>query len=148
MVTIIWTGVRTKADIALISLGSGATVAGTGLIIKGNEGLETSTAEIKRLTEKLSNSQAQIVSLSVVKNQLEYLIATVDGAINSLQNVSNQWYAMRYKYETLNNSAATTNSEDTIFIREDLTIAKNDWADIKKYAEQLYVKEILSVDRQ
>jgi non-hemolytic enterotoxin B/C len=145
---IIWTGAGTKAGIALITVGVGGTSGGIALVVKGKEGLDTSTAEVKRLTEQVSQSETQVVLLSAIGSQLNYLSKTIDEAITSLENIYNQWNTMESKYNNLARYVQRVNPERLTFITNKLSTAKDQWADIKEYAEQLYLRDIRLAEKE
>ncbi|MFU0789141.1 non-hemolytic enterotoxin subunit B [Virgibacillus proomii] len=145
---IIWTGAGTKGGVALISLGAGGTATGIALVVKGKEGLDESTAEIKRLTQEVTESETQVVLLSAIGSQLNYLSETIDEAITALENISNQWGTMASKYTNLAKAVQRVNPERLTFITNKLSTAKDQWADIKEYAEQLYLNDIQLVEKE
>lgn len=145
---IIWTGAGTKAGIALITVGVGATGGGIALVVKGTEGLNTSRAEIQRLTAEKSHSETQVLLLSAIDSQLNFLKETIDEAIISLENISNQWGTMASKYNNLAKAVQKVNPERLTFINNKLSTAKDQWAEIREYAKQLYLNDIRLVDNK
>ncbi|MGX4670522.1 non-hemolytic enterotoxin subunit B [Cerasibacillus sp. JNUCC 74] len=145
---IIWTGAGTKTGVALITVGVGAASTGIALVVKGKEGLDTSTAEIKRLTAKLSQSETQVVLLSAIESQLNYLSETINEAIISLENISNQWGIMKSKYTNLAKAVQRVNPEKLTFINDNLSTAKDQWADIREYAKELYLRDIRLAEKE
>ncbi len=80
--------------------------------------------------------------------QTEYLTNTIDTAITALQNISNQWHTMGAKYHSLLQNVDSISPEELVFMKEDLSIAKDSWKNIKDYAEKIYAEDIQVVDRE
>lgn len=89
-----------------------------------------------------------MAGLTNIKNQTEYLTNTIDIAITALQNISNQWYTMGSKYNSLLQNVESISPQDLVFIKEDLSIAKDSWQNIKEYAEKIYAEDIKVVDKK
>ncbi|MGM0865426.1 MAG: HBL/NHE enterotoxin family protein [Bacillota bacterium] len=143
---VIATGAGTPLGVALIAGGTAAIGGGTSGIILAKKELDNAQSEIQNLTGEISQAQLQVAGLTNIKNQTEYLTDTIDIAITALQNISNQWYSMGAKYNTLLQNVDSISPEDLVFIKEDLNIAKDSWNSIKEYAEKIYAEDIKIVD--
>jgi non-hemolytic enterotoxin B/C len=142
------TGAGTPLGIGLIAGGVGATGTGITGIVLAKQGISDAEAEIKKLTGSVTDAQVQIAGLTAIKQQTEYLTNTIDTAITALQNISNQWHTMGYKYNSLIKNVEFISPEDLVFIKEDLNVAKDSWKDIKEYAEKIYAEDIKVVDNE
>ncbi|GGE55083.1 HBL/NHE enterotoxin family protein [Priestia taiwanensis] len=142
------TGAGTPLGIGLIAGGVGATGTGITGIVLAKQGMNEAEAEIKKLTGSVTDAQVQMAGLTAIKKQTEYLTNTIDTAITALQNISNQWHTMGYKYNSLIKNVEFISPEDLFFIKEDLNVAKDSWKDIKEYAEKIYAEDIKVVDNE
>jgi non-hemolytic enterotoxin B/C len=145
---ILVTGAGTPLGVGLIASGVAATGSGIAGIVLAKQGISDSEAEIKKITGNITEAQVQIAGLTTIKNQAEYLTNTVDTAITTLQNISNQWHTMGYKYNSLIKNVEFISPEDLAFIKEDLQVAKDSWKNIKDYAEKIYAEDIKVVDHE
>lgn len=145
---VIATGAGTPLGVALIAGGAAGIGGGTAGIVLAKKELDNAQAEIQKLTGQLSQAQLQVAGLTNIKNQTEYLTNTIDIAITALQNISNQWYTMGSKYKSLLQNVDSISAEDLGFIKEDLSIAKDSWKNIREYAEKIYAEDIKVVDKK
>lgn len=143
---VIWTGAGTPLGVGLIAGGAAAVGGGVTGIVLAKKELDKAQEEIKKLTGEVTQAELQVAGLTNIKNQTEYLTNTIDIAITALQNISNQWYTMGSKYNSLLQNVDSINPEDLAFIKEDLNIAKGSWQNIKEYAEKIYAEDIKVVD--
>ncbi|WP_243521631.1 HBL/NHE enterotoxin family protein [Bacillus pseudomycoides] len=143
---VIATGAGTPLGIGLIAGGAAAIGGGTAGIVLAKKELDNAQAEIQKITGQISQAQLQVAGLTNIKNQTEYLTNTIDVAITALQNISNQWYTMGSKYNSLLQNVESISPNDLVFIKEDLNIAKDSWKNIKDYAEKIYAEDIKVVD--
>ncbi|WP_410982161.1 HBL/NHE enterotoxin family protein [Bacillus cereus] len=143
---VIATGAGTPLGIGLIAGGAAAIGGGTAGIVLAKKELDNAQAEIQKITGQISQAQLQVAGLTNIKNQTEYLTNTIDVAITALQNISNQWYTMGSKYNSLLQNVESISPNDLVFIKEDLSIAKDSWKNIKDYAEKIYAEDIKVVD--
>ncbi|KEK24089.1 non-hemolytic enterotoxin subunit B [Bacillus gaemokensis] len=143
---VIATGAGTPLGIGLIAGGAAAIGGGTAGIVLAKKELDNAQAEIQKITGQISQAQLQVAGLTNIKNQTEYLTNTIDVAITALQNISNQWYTMGSKYNSLLQNVESISPNDLVFIKEDLSIAKDSWKNIKEYAEKIYAEDIKVVD--
>ncbi|PFK47148.1 enterotoxin [Bacillus cereus] len=143
---VIATGAGTPLGIGLIAGGAAAIGGGTAGIVLAKKELDNAQAEIQKITGQISQAQLQVAGLTNIKNQTEYLTNTIDIAITALQNISNQWYTMGSKYNSLLQNVESISPNDLVFIKEDLSIAKDSWKNIKDYAEKIYAEDIKVVD--
>ncbi|WP_369902113.1 HBL/NHE enterotoxin family protein [Bacillus manliponensis] len=145
---VIATGAGTPLGIALIAGGTAAIGGGATGIVLAKKELDNAQAEIQKLSGQVSQAQLQVAGLTNIKNQTEYLTNTIDIAITALQNISNQWYTMGSKYNSLLQNVESISPQDLVFIKEDLNIAKDSWGNIKEYAEKIYAEDIKVVDKK
>ncbi|WP_459501306.1 non-hemolytic enterotoxin subunit B [Bacillus sp. C1] len=143
---VIATGAGTPLGVGLIAGGAAAIGGGTAGIVLAKKELDNAQAEIQKITGQISQAQLQVAGLTNIKNQTEYLTNTIDVAITALQNISNQWYTMGSKYNSLLQNVESISPNDLVFIKEDLNIAKDSWKNIKDYAEKIYAEDIKVVD--
>ncbi|MHA2890541.1 non-hemolytic enterotoxin subunit B [Bacillus cereus] len=145
---VIVTGAGTPLGVSLILSGVAATAGGVSGIVLAKKELDNAQAEIQKLTGQITTAQLEVAGLTNIKTQTEYLTNTIDTAITALQNISNQWYTMGSKYNSLLQNINSISSNDLVFIKDDLNIAKDSWENIKDYAEQIYAKDIQFVDKK
>ncbi|MEI5907208.1 HBL/NHE enterotoxin family protein [Bacillus spongiae] len=126
-------------------LGGGLMVAGvavvggsTAAIVIASNDLEDKQKALKEATSTLTQLETEVVVLETLNNQVNYFVETIDLAIDSLQNISDQWNTLGSKYNTLIDTVEDTSGDLGIFVIPQLNTAKDDWADIKQYAETLY----------
>lgn len=142
---VIATGAGTPLGVALIA-GAAAVGGGTAGIVLAKKELDNAQAEIQKITGQITTAQLEVAGLTNIKTQTEYLTNTIDTAITALQNISNQWYTMGSKYNSLLQNVDSISPNDLVFIKEDLNIAKDSWKNIKDYAEKIYAEDIKVVD--
>ncbi|MGR4032346.1 non-hemolytic enterotoxin NHE subunit B, partial [Bacillus sp. ZZQ-131] len=123
-----------------------AVGGGTAGIVLAKKELDNAQAEIQKITGQVTTAQLEVAGLTNIKTQTEYLTNTIDTAITALQNISNQWYTMGSKYNSLLQNVDSISPNDLVFIKEDLNIAKDSWKNIKDYAEKIYAEDIKVVD--
>ncbi|PEE60954.1 non-hemolytic enterotoxin NHE subunit B [Bacillus cereus] len=143
---VIATGAGTPLGVALIAGGAAAVGGGTAGIVLAKKELDNAQAEIQKITGQITTAQLEVAGLTNIKTQTEYLTNTIDTAITALQNISNQWYTMGSKYNSLLQNVDSISPNDLVFIKEDLNIAKDSWKNIKDYAEKIYAEDIKVVD--
>ncbi len=143
---VIATGAGTPLGVALIAGGAAAVGGGTAGIVLAKKELDNAQAEIQKITGQVTTAQLEVAGLTNIKTQTEYLTNTIDTAITALQNISNQWYTMGSKYNSLLQNVDSISPNDLVFIKEDLNIAKDSWKNIKDYAEKIYAEDIKVVD--
>jgi len=98
---VIATGARTPLGIALLAGGATAVGGGAAGIVLAKKELDSAQAEIQKITGQITTAQLEVAGLTNIKTQTEYLTNTIDTAITALQNISNQWYTMGSKYNSL-----------------------------------------------
>ncbi|NMH70110.1 alpha-helical pore-forming toxin family protein [Bacillus sp. RO3] len=113
-------------------------IAGGPMIATAKKNIDFANKEIQKLNKRISDSQSAISTLTTINNQIRYLNETIDTAITSLQNISNQWNTIGAKYNSLLNNIEILSPDDYSFIKEDLNIARDSWEDLKEYADKLY----------
>ncbi|MEI5908044.1 HBL/NHE enterotoxin family protein [Bacillus spongiae] len=113
-------------------------IAGGPMIASAKSNIDFANGEISKLNSEITESQAAITNLTTIKSQISYLNDTINVAINSLQNMSNQWNVVAAKYSSLLQNIETIDPDVFIFIEEDLSIARDSWEDLKEYANKLY----------
>ncbi|WLR41161.1 HBL/NHE enterotoxin family protein [Bacillus carboniphilus] len=126
-------------------LGGGLMVAGvavvggsTAAIIIASNDLQSKQQALKDATTNLTQLETEVVVLETLNNQVNYFVETIDIAIESLKNISDQWNTLSSKYNTLIDTVEDTSGDLGIFVIPQLNTAKDDWEDIKTYAETLY----------
>ncbi|MEI5908045.1 HBL/NHE enterotoxin family protein [Bacillus spongiae] len=143
---VIATGAGVPLGVTLIAGGTASLGGGTTGIILAKQEMDDAKAAIEELTGQISQAEIQVAGLTNVKNQTEYMMDTIDIAITALQNISNQWYTMGSKYNSLLQNVDFIDPDDFFFISEDLSVAKDSWNNIKEYAEKIYAEDIQVVD--
>ncbi|RFA36567.1 enterotoxin [Virgibacillus dokdonensis] len=143
---VLLTGSGTPLGIGLIATGVGLSGGGITGVVLAKKGIDDAQEEIINLTGKVSDAQIQLAGVTTIKKQMEHLTQTIDLAINSLQNISTQWSTMDAKYKNLLNNISVMDAEDFDLLKEDLSIAKKSWGNIKTFAEKLYVEDTKVVD--
>ncbi|PFT74457.1 enterotoxin [Bacillus thuringiensis] len=143
----------------LVGSGAGIFITG-GLIVggavltgisgaylaKSQENIDNARSNIKKQTQQLTNSKIQLVYLKDVQNQLENQYKTIDTAIESLQKISDHWDVMSSKYTILIKDIKDIPTEDLMFIKEDLEVARKNWREIKEKAIIFYNSDIKKVE--
>ncbi|UNT71683.1 alpha-helical pore-forming toxin family protein (plasmid) [Bacillus sp. N447-1] len=145
---VIVTGLGVPIAIGLIAGGTATIGAGGAAIIAAKKELDNAQASIKNIRGQISQAQIQIAGVTSVKTQTEYLTNTIDIAITALQNISNQWFTMGSKYNSLLQNIASISPNDLAFIKEDLGVARDSWKNIKDYADKIYAEDIKIVDKK
>ncbi|MCQ6530702.1 HBL/NHE enterotoxin family protein [Bacillus mycoides] len=126
------------------TLTGAATIAvgGTGitLIVTGSDKLNKANDQISQLTTQLKDIELQAAALKVASGQAKTFADTINIAIDSAQNLSDQWTTMGAKYKSLLDNIDDISPSSLAFVKEDLKTAKDSWLNIKKYADTLYSK--------
>ncbi|WP_243522902.1 HBL/NHE enterotoxin family protein [Bacillus pseudomycoides] len=112
----------------------GASVA---MIATAKSNIASAEREIANLKARISGAQAEVAILTDAKNKTTNMTETIDTAINSLQNISNNWHAVAAKYDNLLKNITFITPEEFSFLKEDLKTAKDSWQDLKNYADKL-----------
>lgn len=113
-------------------------IAGGPMIATAKKNISNAEQEIQKLNAKIAEYQAEVGVLTNIKNEISSSTATIDIAITSLQNISNNWHSIGAKYNNLLQNIESISPDDFIFIKEDLNTAKDSWEDLKGYADKLY----------
>lgn len=137
---VIATGAGTPLGVALIAGGAAAVGGGTAGIVLAKKELDNAQAEIQKITGQITTAQLEVAGLTNIKTQTEYLTNTIDTAITALQNISNQWYTMGSKYNSLLQNVDSISPNDLVFIKEDLNIAKDSWKTLKTMQKRFMLK--------
>ncbi|PFN26012.1 non-hemolytic enterotoxin subunit C [Bacillus cereus] len=111
---------------------------GIPLIVTADKNIASAQQEIEQLKSRISGAEAELVILTDAKNKTELMTATIDTAIDTLQNISNQWHTIGSKYDSLLKNVDNINPDRLAIIKADLKIAKDSWQDLKNYADKLY----------
>ncbi|MGE6402902.1 non-hemolytic enterotoxin subunit C [Bacillus cereus] len=111
---------------------------GGPLIDTANKNIASAQQEIEQLKSRISGAEAELVILTDAKNKTELMTATIDTAIDALQNISNQWHTIGSKYDSLLKNVDNINPDRLALLKIDLKIAKDSWQDLKNYADKLY----------
>ncbi|MGH1328992.1 HBL/NHE enterotoxin family protein [Bacillus pretiosus] len=119
--------------LAVLSLGGS-----TAMIVTAKSNKSNAEQEIEQLKSKISGVEKELVILTDAKNKTEDMTATIDDAIDALQNISNQWHIMESKYDSLLKNIDNINPDRLALIKIQLKIAKDSWQDLKNYADKLY----------
>ncbi|MED1302158.1 enterotoxin [[Bacillus thuringiensis] serovar konkukian] len=147
-VTLIATGAGAGYGVPLIAIGVGATAGGIAGVVLAKQEIDRAQGEIRKLTTDISNMELQIIGLTNLKQQTESLTETIDIAINALQNLSTKWDVIGSKYDSLLKNIAVISPNDLFFIKEDLSVAKDSWNDVRDTAANLYETDIKLVDKK
>lgn len=112
---------------------------GIPLIVTADNNIASAQQEIEQLKSRISGAEAELVILTDAKNKTEHMAATVGTAVTSLENIKTRLGTVEKKYKSLIDSV-NTNSLDLFdeIIRADLNTAKDNWQDLKNYADKLY----------
>jgi len=113
-------------------------LAGGPMIAVAKKDIANAEREIENLKARISGAQAEVAILTDVKNKTINMTETIDAAITSLQNISNQWYTIGAKYNNLLQNVKGISPEEFTFIKEDLNTARDSWQDVKNYTEKLH----------
>ncbi|MBJ7987535.1 non-hemolytic enterotoxin subunit C [Bacillus cereus] len=111
---------------------------GIPLIVTADKNIASAQQEIEQLKSRISGAEAELVILTDAKNKTEHMTATIDTAIDALQNISNQWHTIGSKYNSLLKNVDKINPDGLALLKTDLKIAKDSWQDLKNYADKLY----------
>ncbi|EOO71731.1 HBL/NHE enterotoxin family protein [Bacillus mycoides] len=111
---------------------------GIPLIVTADNNIASAQQEIEQLKSRISGAEAELVILTDAKNKTEHMTATIDTAIDALQNISNQWHTIGSKYNSLLKNVDNINPDRLALLKIDLKIAKDSWQDLKNYAHKLY----------
>ncbi|WP_241139290.1 HBL/NHE enterotoxin family protein [Bacillus mycoides] len=111
---------------------------GIPLIVTADNNIASAQQEIEQLKSRISGAEAELVILTDAKNKTEHMTATIDTAIDALQNISNQWHTIGSKYDSLLKNVDNINPDRLALLKIDLKIAKDSWQDLKNYADKLY----------
>ncbi|QWH04211.1 non-hemolytic enterotoxin subunit C [Bacillus mycoides] len=111
---------------------------GIPLIVTADNNIASAQQEIEQLKSRISGAEAELVILTDAKNKTEHMTATIDTAIDALQNISNQWHTIGSKYNSLLKNVDKINPDGLALLKTDLKIAKDSWQDLKNYADKLY----------
>ncbi|MFK4293055.1 non-hemolytic enterotoxin B/C [Bacillus sp. RC240] len=111
---------------------------GIPLIVTADNNIASAQQEIEQLKSRISGAEAELVILTDAKNKTEHMTATIDTAIDALQNISNQWHTIGSKYNSLLKNVDKINPDRIALLKIDLKIAKDSWQDLKNYADKLY----------
>ncbi|WP_088099785.1 HBL/NHE enterotoxin family protein [Bacillus mycoides] len=111
---------------------------GIPLIVTADKNIASAQQEIEQLKSRISGAEAELVILTDAKNKTELMTATIDTAIDALQNISNQWHTIGSKYDSLLKNVDNINPDRLALLKIDLKIAKDSWQDLKNYADKLY----------
>lgn len=111
---------------------------GIPLIVTADKNIASAQQEIEQLKSRISGAEAELVILTDAKNKTELMTATIDTAIDALQNISNQWHTIGSKYDSLLKNVDNINPDRLTLLKIDLKIAKDSWQDLKNYADKLY----------
>ncbi|QEL88299.1 enterotoxin (plasmid) [Bacillus mycoides] len=111
---------------------------GIPLIVTADKNIASAQQEIEQLKSRISGAEAELVILTDAKNKTEHMTATIDTAIDALQNISNQWHTIGSKYNSLLKNVDNINPDRLALLKTDLKIAKDSWQDLKNYADKLY----------
>ncbi|KEK24278.1 non-hemolytic enterotoxin subunit C [Bacillus gaemokensis] len=111
--------------------------ASAAMIATAKSNISSAEQEIQNLKSRISGAQEELVILTDAKNKTIYMTDTIDIAITSLQNISNQWHTIGSKYNKLLQNVEEITPEKFAFLKEDLNTAKGSWQDIKNYADKL-----------
>ncbi|WP_454640213.1 non-hemolytic enterotoxin subunit C [Bacillus mycoides] len=111
---------------------------GIPLIVTADKNIASAQQEIEQLKSRISGAEAELVILTDAKNKTEHMTATMDTAIDALQNISNQWHTIGSKYDSLLKNVDNINPDRLALLKIDLKIAKDSWQDLKNYADKLY----------
>ncbi|WP_026049235.1 HBL/NHE enterotoxin family protein [Bacillus bingmayongensis] len=113
-------------------------LAGGPMIAVAKKDIANAEREIENLKARISGAQAEVAILTDVKNKTINMTETIDAAITSLHNISNQWYTIGAKYNNLLQNVKAISPEEFTFIKEDLNTARDSWQDVKNYTEKLH----------
>ncbi|MHA4068704.1 non-hemolytic enterotoxin subunit B [Bacillus cereus] len=123
----------------------GAPILGGGIygVVSSQQQIIKAQEEIITLTQNISMAQLQSARLTIVQSDIKNLTDTIDKAIVSLENIKTAWDGMGTKYEALIKSAKAVDPEFLAMdITADLDTAKDNWEQIRKYAENIQSSEI------
>lgn len=111
---------------------------GIPLIENADKDIAAAQKEIEQLKAQISGAQAELVIVTDAKNKMEHMATTIDTAITATENIKKQWETIGAKYNSLLQDIDFIDPEVLTTIKDDLSIAKDSWQDLKNYADKLY----------
>lgn len=93
--------------------------------------------QIANLEAKISGIEKEIAVLTDIQSKFTNMASTIDKAITSLQNMSNNWHIMGAKYSNLLDNVSVMEEQDFELLKEDLQIAKQSWNQLKQFADAI-----------
>jgi non-hemolytic enterotoxin B/C len=112
---------------------------GIPLIVTTDKNIASAQQEIEQLKSRISGAEAEVVILTDAKNKTEHMAATVGTAVTALENIKTQWDVIGVKYKSLLKSVDQISPDLlALMITADLDTAKDNWQDLKNYADKLY----------
>ncbi|MFJ8119867.1 HBL/NHE enterotoxin family protein [Bacillus mycoides] len=126
---------RILAGTILCGFGILAIVGGVMIITAVNE-ITAANEKIRNLTDSISSTKKDMTVLTVVKSQITYLTTIIDMALDSLKMLSNKWYNIESKYQSLLLNISNIDSEDQDFLRSDIETARDSWQSLKNVVEK------------
>ncbi|PFC74921.1 enterotoxin [Bacillus cereus] len=141
-------GAYLTATVVLAPLGAGALGGGIYGVVTSQEQIKKAQEEIMKLSQNISTAEQQAAKLTILQSNTKSLTETIDAAITALENVKNQWQIMGAKYKSLNDNVDTINPGLFVLIEANLKTAKESWAQVNKYAENIQKSEISFVEEK
>lgn len=121
---------------------------GIPMIVTADKNIASAQQEIEKLKSRISGAEAEVVILTDAKNKAEHMAATVGTAVTLLENIKTRWDVIKGKYKSLLESVGNISTDqlpflitadlDTDIITANLDTAKDNWKDLKNYADNLY----------
>ncbi|PFV03936.1 enterotoxin [Bacillus cereus] len=141
-------GAYLTATVVLAPLGAGALGGGIYGVVTSQEQIKKAQEEIMKLSQNISTAEQQAAKLTILQSNTKSLTETIDAAITALENVKNQWQIMGAKYKSLNDNVDKINPGLFVLIEANLKTAKESWAQVNKYAENIQKSEISFVEEK
>ncbi|MFU0790126.1 MAG: HBL/NHE enterotoxin family protein [Virgibacillus proomii] len=113
-------------------------IAGGPIIAEAFKEKDNAESQIASLQAQISGIEKEVVIITDIENKLTTLADTIDKAIDSLQNISNQWHVIAVKYCHLVNNVAVFDAQDFELLEEDVNIAKTSWEQLEQFATKVF----------
>ncbi|MBG0969263.1 HBL/NHE enterotoxin family protein [Bacillus sp. SRB3LM] len=129
----------------ILGVGALAIIAGGGYEAYTNyDSMNNAKEGLENATQQLSTARSALITLTEAQSAVGNLHKTIREARNTLGHISTQWGITYAKYNTLLKDIDEMSPEELEFIKDDLEVGKNSWADLRKWAEEIQ-KQISAV---
>jgi non-hemolytic enterotoxin B/C len=133
------------ASTALIVAGLGVAAGGASTTIIGSVDYSHQVSKLKSTTSKLNHVKMEVVSLKVVKTQVDGLVNNLGEAITAVSDLQSSWNILKNDFDELI-SALDDVSTSSFFLLAKLDHAKKDWEDVRAQAVKLQANGQMKVE--